>query len=441
MERLLFNFGLAIEGIIANRLRAFLTALGIIFGVAAVVAMLGIGSGAQKAIMEQMKLIGANSIVIESNIEAGDGDDPNTSGEEESVGSENGKRKWSPGLTMFDLKNIKRIVPTIDKSGGEINMRYPVIANGMQSKSNCVAIEPAFFELNNLEIGSGKNFSESNMINGSSVCIIGKNIETKFFRGESAVGKKIKIGNNWLTVIGVIKQRIASQENLEKLGLQDYNLNVYIPIQTALLRFKNRAKITSDDVGDSDFDPGHNYHQLDRLVLRVSDSKSLQASADIVGRYLERKHNGVKDYNIKIPELLIQQQQKTQETFNIVLAVIAGISLLVGGIGIMNIMLASVLERIKEIGIRRSIGAHKRDIVLQFLFEAVTICFIGGLIGVILGVVTAKLISQSSGIPTVISWWSIVLSFGVAFIVGLVFGLFPAKRASEYDPIIALRTN
>jgi len=440
MDRLIFNFGLAIEGIVANRLRASLTALGIIFGVAAVVAMLGIGSGAQRAILEQMKLIGANSIVIQSNVEAGDGEDQSSS-DEESSNSENGKRKWSPGLTMLDLDNIKKIIPDIDKSGAEINMRFPVIANGMQNKSNCIAIEPAFFELNNLEIGSGKNFSESNMINGSSVCIIGKNIETKFFRGESAVGKKIKVDNNWLSVVGVIKQRIASQENLEKLGLQDYNLNVYIPIKTALLRFKNRSKISEDDLGDDDYDPNHNYHQLDRVVLRVSDSKVIQASADIVGRYLERKHNGIKDYNIKIPELLIQQQQKTQETFNIVLAVIAGISLLVGGIGIMNIMLASVLERIKEIGIRRSIGAHKQDIVLQFLFEAVTICFIGGLIGVILGIVTAKLISQSSGIPTVISWWSIVLSFGVAFIVGLVFGLFPAKRASEYDPIIALRTN
>jgi putative ABC transport system permease protein len=138
---------------------------------------------------------------------------------------------------------------------------------------------------------------------------------------------------------------------------------------------------------------------------------------------------------------LIQQQQKTQETFNVVLAVIAGISLLVGGIGIMNIMLASVLERIREIGIRRSIGAQKKDIILQFLFEAVFICFLGGLAGVILGIVTAKLIAQSAEIPTVISWWSIVLSFGVAFMVGLVFGLFPAKKASEYDPIIALRSN
>ncbi|NNE13405.1 MAG: FtsX-like permease family protein [Saprospiraceae bacterium] len=440
MERLIFNFRLAIEGIAANRLRAFLTALGIIFGVAAVVAMLGIGSGAQKAIMEQMKLIGANSIIIESTIDIGD--DVEESEESESSTPGNGKRKWSPGLSNQDLVNIKEILPSLDLTGGEINLRYPAIANGIQSKTNCIGIEPSFFELNNLVIGEGKNFTETNVINGHAVCVIGKNIESKFFKGQSAIGERIKVGKNWLTIIGVIKRRLATKENLEKLGLQDYNQNIYIPIQTALIRFKNRSKVGKDDISNrNDFDPNHNYNQLDRVVLRVENAKELQASADLVGRYLERKHNGVKDYEIKIPELLIQQQQKTQETFNIVLAVIAGISLLVGGIGIMNIMLASVLERIKEIGIRRSIGAHKRDIILQFLFEAVFICFIGGLIGIILGVVTAKVIAQSADIPTVISWWSIVLSFGVAFVVGLVFGLFPAKRASEYDPIMALRSN
>jgi putative ABC transport system permease protein len=218
---------------------------------------------------------------------------------------------------------------------------------------------------------------------------------------------------------------------------------VYIPIQTSLIRFEDRSKVESSDIARrfNNFNGTHNYHQLDRAVFRVDNESNLQATAEVIGKILERKHNNIKDYEIEIPELLIQQQQKTQETFNVVLAVIAGISLLVGGIGIMNIMLASVLERIKEIGIRRSIGAQKIDIILQFLFEAVFICFLGGLIGVVLGIVTAKLIANSADIPTVISWWSIVLSFGVAFLVGLVFGLFPAKRASEYDPIIALRSN
>jgi putative ABC transport system permease protein len=435
MARALFNFYLAIDGIVANKLRAFLTALGIIFGVAAVVAMLAIGSGAQKAIMEQMKLIGSNSIIIKSVSE----DDSEGSDDE----NNEEKRKWSPGLSIEDVSSINHIIPTIELSGGEIKSREALIANGKQSKVTVMGIEPTFFELNNLNIGEGSNFREQHTTNGMAVCIIGKNIHSKYFQGENAIGEKIKVGNNWLTIIGIIEKRIAKRENLEKLGLQDYNSNVYIPIQTSLIRFEDRSKVESSDIARrfNNFNGTHNYHQLDRAVFRVDNESNLQATAEVIGKILERKHNNIKDYEIEIPELLIQQQQKTQETFNVVLAVIAGISLLVGGIGIMNIMLASVLERIKEIGIRRSIGAQKIDIILQFLFEAVFICFLGGLIGVVLGIVTAKLIANSADIPTVISWWSIVLSFGVAFLVGLVFGLFPAKRASEYDPIIALRSN
>lgn len=434
MERVLSNFYLAIDGIIANKLRAFLTALGIIFGVAAVVAMLAIGSGAQKAILEQMKLIGSNSIIVTSLT-----DEDTEEGDED----EDEKNKWSPGLSMNDVKAINEIVPTIERSGGELSMKESLIANGKQSKVKVLGIEDSYFNLNNLTIGVGKNFTESHHINGTGVCIIGKTLHSKYFQGDDAIGKKIKIGNNWMTIVGITDKQIAKRENLEKLGLQDNNSNVYIPIQTALIRFNDRAKVTGDDIASRSrsFSGSHNYHQLDRAVFRIDDSKNLQASAEVIGKYLDRKHNSIKDYEIQIPELLIQQQQKTQETFNVVLAVIAGISLLVGGIGIMNIMLASVLERIREIGIRRSIGAQKKDIILQFLFEAVFICFLGGLAGVILGIVTAKLIAQSAEIPTVISWWSIVLSFGVAFMVGLVFGLFPAKKASEYDPIIALRSN
>jgi len=436
MNRVFINLYLAIEGIIANKLRAFLTALGIIFGVAAVVAMLAIGFGAQQSIMEQMKLIGANTIFITSLTEE------DTEGEESS-NSGNNDKEWSPGLTMNDLEAIKYIAPTIELSGGEIELKELIIANGKQGKSTVLGIEPSFFELNSLELGSGKNFTKEHLTNGTAVCIVGKSIQAKYFQGEDATGKKLKVGNNWLTVIGVIKRRIANQENLEKLGLKDYNSHVYIPIQTALIRFNDRARVESKDISRrfQNFNGSHNYHQLDRIVLQIDKTKNLQGTAEIVGRYLNRKHQSIKDYEIKIPELLIQQQQKTQKTFNMVLAAIAGISLLVGGIGIMNIMLATVLERVKEIGLRRAIGAHKKDITLQFLFEALFICFIGGIIGVILGILSARIIANSADIPTVISWWSILLSFGVAFIVGLVFGLLPAKRAAEYDPIVALRTN
>ncbi|MBV6652794.1 MAG: FtsX-like permease family protein, partial [Mameliella sp.] len=212
-------------------------------------------------------------------------------------------------------------------------------------------------------------------------------------------------------------------------------------VSTALLRFRNRALITRDDLGDEEDNAPENYHQLDRLVVRIDDSKKLRASADVIARILKRRHLDVPDVEIEVPELLLEQEQQTQDTFNLVLAVIAGISLLVGGIGIMNIMLASVLERIKEIGVRRSLGATQLDIILQFLFEAVFISLIGGLIGVLLGVAAAKTIASYADIPTIVSAWSILLSFGVAASIGLVFGLFPARKAARQDPIKALRSD
>jgi putative ABC transport system permease protein len=181
-------------------------------------------------------------------------------------------------------------------------------------------------------------------------------------------------------------------------------------------------------------------HQIDRLVVRVHDSKFLQSTADVIARMLKRRHMDQVDFTMEIPELLLQQEQKTQDIFNLVLAVIAGISLLVGGIGIMNIMLASVYERIKEIGLRRAIGATSRDIVLQFLFEAVMVSIIGGILGVLLGIGAASVIAGSADIPTIITWWSILLSFGVAASIGLIFGIVPARKAARLDPIEALRT-
>ncbi len=445
MHRVIFNFILAMEAVFANKLRAFLTALGIIFGVAAVIAMLAIGTGAKQSILAQMKLIGTNNIVVKSII---------PSGEDDSNGGnlgQNNKTPWTPGLTLNDVNAIKKTLPTIENFSPEMVLNTPIIQSGKLQRAKCVGITNQFFELNNLKLGLGNNFHKKHMEMGKPVCIIGKSIQSKFFSQEDPVGKKIKCGNTWLTIIGVLERRLASKESLENLGIRDYNSDVYIPITTALLRFKNRAFISKEDISDGDDDDDEegnnvnaqqqNYHQLDRLVLRVKESNTLQASADVLGRMLKRRHQGIIDYEIEVPELLLQQQQKTQDTFNFVLAVIAGISLLVGGIGIMNIMLASVLERIKEIGLRRSLGATQTDIILQFLFEAIFISLIGGIIGIILGVSAASAIASSADIPTVVSTWSILLSFGVAASVGLVFGLFPARKAAIQDPIKALRSD
>jgi putative ABC transport system permease protein len=440
LQRILFNFFLAIEGVNANKLRSFLTALGIVFGVAAVIAMLAIGTGAKQAILEQMKLIGVNNIVISSVI-------PSEKEEEQQSGSGNSsnenKKPWSPGLTLEDARAINRVLPTVEKISPEIVLQTNVVQGGKQQKGRCVGVTNAFFELNRLSLFKGTFFHNEHIEGGRPVCIIGKAVQTRFFPQEDPIGQKIKCGNTWLTIIGVLDRRLASKESLERLGLRDYNSDVYIPVTTALLRFKNRALVTGDDIGNrgNDETKDGNYHQLDRIVVRVTESKTLTASADVIARQLKRRHRNLVDFEIEVPELLLEQEQKTQDTFNMVLAVIAGISLLVGGIGIMNIMLASVLERIKEIGVRRSLGANQRDIVLQFLFEAVFISLIGGLIGVLLGILSAVVISSYAEIPTVVSAWSIFLSFGVAASVGLVFGIFPARKAAMQDPIKALRSD
>jgi putative ABC transport system permease protein len=243
-----------------------------------------------------------------------------------------------------------------------------------------------------------------------------------------------------------------------KLGIRDYNMDVYVPLQTFLIRYKNRDRITGEQLrieamksqgniiitgNENEDEKGaqerKNYHQLDRLVIQVDETSRLTATAEILSRLLERRHYGVVDYEIEIPEMLLKQQQRTNDIFNYVLGAIAGISLLVGGIGIMNIMLASVLERIKEIGLRLSLGARKTDVVQQFLFEAVMISVTGGVIGVILGVSMALLVSRFAEIPTIITFTSIILSFGVAATVGLIFGIAPARKAASQDPITSLR--
>jgi putative ABC transport system permease protein len=287
--------------------------------------------------------------------------------------------------------------------------------------------------------------------------VIGHSIKTKFFPIENPIGKAIKVGPHWLTIVGVLRERAVSTSSISKLGIRDFNMDVYVPLQTSLIRYRNRDLITAEalrlaaqrsrgmgqdnnqnQTAESESEK-KNYHQLDRLVIQVDETDRLQATADILSRLLKRRHYDVVDFEIEIPELLLKQQQRTNDIFNYVLGSIAGISLLVGGIGIMNIMLASVLERIKEIGLRLSIGAKKSDVTQQFLFEAVMISVSGGIIGVILGVTLAYVVSAFANIPTIISFSSIVLSFGVAATVGLIFGIAPARRAAKQDPILSLR--
>ncbi len=440
-ERLLANFQIALEAVVANQVRSLLTALGIIFGVAAVIAMMAIGNGAEQDILEQIKLVGVNNIIIEPVVEQQEAQvEASASGEAE-------KQKFSPGLRLSDAESIKELIPGIASISPETIMETTIIKDGFRRSAKLVGVYPSYFSIAGFNLFEGEMFTQSQRDNGMPVCIIGSGIKARFFSTENPLGKRIKVGNQWLEVVGVLEERLISEKSMSKLGIRDYNMDVCVPIETFLLRYRNRELITAASIraagrnnnNSSENQKIKNYHQLDRLVVQVKDAALLSPMAEVMARMLERRHFQVIDSEITIPELLLKQQQRTQNIFNIVLGAIAGISLLVGGIGIMNIMLASVMERIKEIGLRLAIGARKTDIVSQFVFEAMLISISGGLVGVILGVIMALTISNFGDFPTIITISSVILSFGVAAAVGLVFGIAPARRAANQDPITSLR--
>jgi putative ABC transport system permease protein len=446
---------IAVESIVSNKLKSMLTALGIIFGVAAVIAMLAIGKGAKQEIMEQMKMVGVNNILVNPIVQ-----DKSSSDEE----GEKQTNKFSRGLSLLDVDAIKETLPSVKRISPEISFNSTALMNGVKYTAKLVGVSNDYFYLYNLPLVSGAFFNAYQEENGIPVCIIGANIRSKFFSKVDPIGQYIKFNGIWLKVIGVLQKTTVSLTGFEEKGVNVYNDNIYIPIQTMLLRYQNRALVNTKLVSEASSNvfimggPGGggmarivvsssdantqaetNYNQLDRIVVQVIETEQLNPTTEIISRMLTRRHSNVKDFEITVPELLLKQQQRTKDIFNIVLGAIASISLIVGGIGIMNIMFASVMERIKEIGTRMAIGAKKMDIVVQFLSEAVLISVTGGFIGIFLGVIMAKLIEQIAGIMTIVSFFSIFIAFGVSAAVGVIFGYSPAKRASEKDPIESLR--
>jgi putative ABC transport system permease protein len=300
-QSLITNFYIALEAVLANQLRSLLTALGIIFGVAAVIAMLAIGNGAQKEILEQIELVGVNNIIVQPVVEQ----------VEQQLGAsdEDDKMKFSPGLKLLDVENIRASIPGIKKISPEILLETYIIKNGIRKSSKLVGVEPSYFDVANFDIDAGEMFNEVHLRVGAPVCIIGKGIQSKFFAQENPIGKKIKVGSQWLEVIGILKERFISAKAIENLGIRDYNMDVYTPIQTVLIRYINRDLVTGSGLkksfGGSSFTSfggggfgiltqsaptetaPTNYHQIDRLVIQVEESSKLNSTADVMSRMLE----------------------------------------------------------------------------------------------------------------------------------------------------------
>ncbi|MCC6397435.1 MAG: ABC transporter permease [Bacteroidetes bacterium] len=437
---------IALEAITHNKLRAVLTSLGIVFGVGSVISMLAIGTGAQQEILEQMKLLGANNIIITPIVEQEEG-----KVEEDALAKQIEKKRFSPGLTLGDGAGILRTIPGVEYVSPEVVVETMVIREGLKRTSKLVGVDSVYFATTDFVLERGQLFSKTNLELAAPVAIIGHAIKTKFFAMEDPIGGKIKVGHLWLTVIGVMQERRMSKDNIQHLGLRDFNYDIYTPVGTLLLRYKNRTLVTKQGVQQASRETGSgsstedetkkavNYHQLDRLVVRVRDAEKMVGTAEVISRMLQRRHNGMVDFQVTIPEQLLRQAQRTKEIFNIVLGAIASISLIVGGIGIMNIMLASVMERTREIGIRRATGATKRDIIMQFLSEATMISITGGLIGILLGVGLSYAIHVFAGVLTIVTLFSVLLSFVISISIGIAFGIFPAQRAAEQDPVVCLR--
>jgi putative ABC transport system permease protein len=450
---------IAVEAIMANKLKSVLTALGIIFGVAAVISMLAIGQGAQKEILDQIKLVGVNNIIIEPIID-----------QSSSSSTEEGKKeskKFSNGLNLLDVKAIRQVIPTVKAVSSEIQLNSFVQHNQIRRPTVLLGVSPSYFSLFNLVLEKGVLFNSIHEETGQAVCVIGSNVAALLFPAENALDQYIKVGHNWLRVIGILNQRdVMVASSSAGLGISNTNDQVFIPSKTMLIRYLNRA-IANRKMGEvstsvqmfggmgrgmmfaqtitTGSDQGTtenlNYHQLDKVVVQVHETRELKTTTEIMTRMLMRRHNGVADFKITVPELLLKQEQRAKDIFNIVLGAIASISLIVGGIGIMNIMLASVMERIREIGTRQAIGASRKDIIVQFLSESTLISIVGGLIGVVLGIILSGLITQFAGIKTIVKPFSVVIAFGVSAAVGIIFGYLPAKRASEQDPVESLRAS
>ncbi len=477
INRYIHDIHIAVESIIHNKLKSFLTALGIVFGVGAVISMMAIGNGAKQEILDQIKMVGVNNIVIlPANIENVEAEDSGSSASQ--------TKKFSPGLQLSDAEAIRQVLPSVKHVSPEVSVFTYVTYNGIRQPAKVLGVTSEYFKLYDIGLESGGFFTQDQELNSMAVCIIGHNVKTRFFQQKDPIGEFIKFGANWVKIIGVLEQSASGAsiptENeessgtassaksgslgtigSESMGMQGYDDQVFIPIRTMLLRQENRALaitnpsttssgavvmggghrriVLNTSSSTSESSANSNYHQLDRITVQVHETEQLTSSQEVITRMLNRRHQQVPDFEVTVPELLLKQQQRTKDIFNIVLGAIAGISLLVGGIGIMNIMFASVMERTKEIGIRLAIGAKKADVIAQFLSEAILISVSGGMIGVIIGVVLSFLIKSFFDITTIISFSSIIISFGVSAAIGVIFGYSPAKRAAERDPIESLR--
>ncbi|HEV7765483.1 MAG TPA: ABC transporter permease [Thermoanaerobaculia bacterium] len=396
-----------------HKLRTSLTMLGMVFGVGAVIAMLSIGAGAEKKALEAIGKLGLRNVIVRA----------------KQVKPEDRQelRKKSLGVSLRDGEAIMEAVPNIERVLPRVEVKaYKIIAPGAKTKGKVLGVSWRYREVADVGLAEGRFFDARDEHEHAQVAVIGPEIRRNLFGYGPVLGKQLKVNDVWLEIVGVLAADSSGAPQAsatDAAGSQSTAREIWIPVSTAMRKF--------------DRDPLD--APVDELLVTVKEGVSTRRTGQVIEPLLQRLHGGADDYEVVIPEALLEQSRQTQRIFNIVMGSIAGISLLVGGIGIMNIMLASVLERTREIGVRRAIGATRRDIRSQFVIESFAISFLGGVTGIVIGIVLARIVAAYAGWPTVITIWSLVLSTGVSITVGLVSGIYPAARAAELNPVEALR--
>ncbi|NLV32027.1 MAG: FtsX-like permease family protein [Acidobacteria bacterium] len=393
-----------------HKLRSFLTMLGMIFGVGAVIAMLSIGAGAEEESLRTIASFGIRNIIIQA--------------KEFKTEELQQIRTESLGVSMRDVEALESILkPKPLISASRLVKTYQVNSEKARSDSRVLGVSSTYPVIQNLKLLQGAFFLEEDEKANAQVCVLGIAAKQKLFGFGDVLNEKIKVNDVWFKVVGILADATVEKQEFEGVKIQNPNNDIYIPITTAIRKFDTESV----------------ENELNEIVIRIADDAEIKEQASTINNLMSVMHHYVDDYSIVVPEKLLEQNQRTQGIFNVVMGAIASISLLVGGIGIMNIMLASVLERTNEIGLRRAIGAKKLDIRMQFMAEAVAISLAGGIIGVGLGYGISKAVAAFSGWNTIITAASVGLSFGVSSVIGLIFGIYPAVQASNLDPIECLR--
>jgi len=405
MIHLVMIIRMALRSLAAHKFRSFLSVVGIIFGVMAVVAMLAVGEGAKREQLRQIELLGANNLVVRA-VKL-------TLAEQMAA-----EQRQSRGLTLDDASALSSL-PGV---AGVAALSEVVVESTRRpdtAKPAVVGTTPEYAHITNLHVGEGRFIAEHDLLTRARVCVLGA-AAARALAGRPAVGDSIPLGDDWFRVVGVLADKDYSGSDQAAITPRNSNNDIYVPIW---------AMPGSRSGGAA----------LDELWVQAEDDTPVTALSCVVRGVLDRRHRGVNDFEVLVPVELLAQKQRTLRVFNLVLVCIAGISLLVGGIGIMNIMLATVSERTREIGICRALGACRSDIVIQFLAEAVMLTALGGVLGIVFGWIGAGVIGAVAGWATAVSVRSVLAAAVISALVGIFFGLYPARRAAQMDPIAALR--